>query len=76
MVLVRNIVAIHSIHVLHCLNVGLPCHLQFNSATYYTKQPTGDPDVTLSTPEEYLSHLDEFVGASFHMAEMLEDGAI
>ena len=47
-------------------------YLQFGSAIYYTK-PTGDPDVKLSTPDEYLSHLEEFVGASLGMAETLED---
>ena len=47
-------------------------NLQFNSATYYIKQPTEDSDVTLSTTGEYLSHFEEFVTASLCVAEELE----
>ena len=45
---------------------------QFNGTTHATK-PCEDPAIKVSTPELLISDFEEFVGASFHIAELFED---
>lgn len=57
---------------MNCIHFLYIMNLQFNSATYYTKKPTEESDVVLSTTDEYLSHFEEFVTASLRVAEELD----
>ena len=55
---------------MHCLSY---CQ-QFNGSTHVARpNESDDPEIKVSTPDEFVSDFHEFVGASFKIADLLED---
>ena len=45
---------------------------QFNGSTHVARL-NDDPEIKVSTPDGFVSDFHEFVGASFKIADLLED---
>ena len=49
------------------------CHTeQFKGSTHVTR-PKDNPEIKVSTPDQFVSDFHGFVGASFKIADLLED---